>query len=65
VYSTQAISTSGVANDPTTKTYLTTDDANGILRLAENTVGTGPFMGQPEHLTPAPISVITSDTCGG
>jgi len=53
----------GVADDPTTKTYLVASGAYGIYRLAENTVGYGPLEG-PENLKPTPVSIITSDTCG-
>ena len=53
----------GVADDPTTKTYLAAT-ANGIYRLAERTSGAA---GGPNgvDLTPPPVSVITSATCGG
>jgi hypothetical protein len=67
IYRVDALSPGGVADDPTTKTYVTSTPG-GIYRLAENTVGNGPFGGGgplPVHLTPAPVSIITSDTCGG
>jgi hypothetical protein len=67
IYRVDALSPGGVADDPTTKTYLTSTPG-GIYRLAENTAGNGPFGGGgplPVHLTPAPVSVITSDICGG
>jgi hypothetical protein len=51
---------SGVADDPTTKTYLVTS-GTGIYRLEENTVTSGI---SPLVLKPAPVSIITSDTCG-
>jgi hypothetical protein len=63
-YDVAAFSVMGVADDPTTKTYLTTS-RNGIYRLAENTTGHFPYMGSPATIRPAPVSVITSDTCGG
>lgn len=67
LYNTLWFSAQGVADDPTTKTYLQTmnGQGGGIYRLAEDTVGNGP--GAPvrgETLNPLPISVITSDTCG-
>ena len=64
LYSVEALESSGIADDPTTKTYLVTSNI-GILRLAENTVGNGPMNGYPLSLTPRLISTITSDTCGG
>jgi hypothetical protein len=51
-------------DDATTKTYLVTSSL-GIMRLAENTVGSGPLNGYAASLTPAIVSSITSDTCGG
>jgi hypothetical protein len=52
----------GVADDPTTKTYFASN--HGIYRFAENTYGSPPdSIGSPTW-TPAPLSVITSDTCG-
>ncbi|MGD0473119.1 MAG: hypothetical protein ABSB70_07855 [Candidatus Velthaea sp.] len=53
----------GVADDPATKTYLYSSGA-GIYRFAENTTGTGTEDG-PASFNLAPISLITSDTCGG
>lgn len=60
----------GIADDPATKTYLVTSNnaiygTSGIYRMAETTQGDGPLAAPfPVSLTPAPISVITSDTCG-
>jgi hypothetical protein len=55
----------GVADDPSTKTYLAS--GGGITRLAENTVGytSNNYGGLPASLKPPILSVITSDTCGG
>jgi hypothetical protein len=54
---------SGVAADATTKTYLVTS-GSGIYRMAENTTGFGPSDPFGQTLSPAPLSVLTSDTCG-
>ena len=57
--------TAGIADDPTTKTYLAISNGQpggGIYRLAEDTTGSG-MPGQP--FSPAPVSIITSDACGG
>ncbi len=53
----------GLADDPTTKTYLLTDGA--ITRFAETT-DTRVVPGTPETLVfvPPVVSIITSDTCG-
>lgn len=67
IYRVDALDPGGVASDTTTKTYVTSTPG-GIYRLKENTVGNGPFGGGgplPVNLTPATVSVITSDTCGG
>jgi len=64
VYNTSWFLPAGVADDPTTKTYLQTLNGSGIYRLAENTVGAGPDS-PGETLAPSPTSLITSDTCGG
>jgi hypothetical protein len=53
----------GVADDPSTKTYLATTPA-GIERLAENTAGYGPNFGVAPSFAPAIGGTITSDTCG-
>lgn len=54
----------GVVDDRTTKTYFASSD--GIYRLAEDTVGIGPNNpSEKETFKPKPLSVITSDTCGG
>jgi hypothetical protein len=67
-YSIYNFQTEGVADDPTTKTYLVSGwDGNrrGIFRFDEDTVGYGvaDFGGTPKY-KPALVSVITSDTCG-
>jgi hypothetical protein len=57
----------GIADDPTTKTYLVSgaDGAEaGIFRFQEDTVGHGGYDGGTPSYTPAVASVITSDTCG-
>jgi hypothetical protein len=67
IYRVDAMNPGGVADDPTTRTYVTSTPG-GIYRLAESTVGNGPFGGGgplPIHFTPALVSIITSDTCGG
>jgi len=64
VYDTYYFGVGGVADDPTTRTYLATDPSSGgIYRLAENTVGNGPD-GPGQTFAPPPVSIITSDTCG-
>jgi hypothetical protein len=57
LYLITGITPQGVADDPTSKTYLVTSNI-GIYRLAENTVSVGAL-----DLKPAPVSLITSDTC--
>lgn len=64
VHDTGWFGAAGIADDPTTKTYLAMSDGSGIYRLAENTVGSGPGSPVGETFAPPPISVITSDTCG-
>jgi hypothetical protein len=64
LYGIGGFGVSGVADDPTTKTYLVSS-GNGIYRLAENTNGYGPDITGTAQLTPAPVAIITSDTCGG
>jgi hypothetical protein len=56
------IGSGGIADDPTTKTYLVAT-GDGIYRLAENTIGSGDSGGSL-GLKPAPVSKITSDKCG-
>lgn len=65
VYDMSALANDGIADDPTTKTYLTTTQL-GILRFAEDTVGYGPdnYGGVPGNYSPKLVSTITSDTCG-
>ena len=69
-FSIDAFDTSGVADDPTTKTYLATLGTGGpapagIYRFAETTNGFFPYMGFPAKLSHPIVSVITSDMCGG
>ncbi len=67
IYDVTQFFISGVGDDPTTKSYVVSSSL-GLYRLAESTVGNGPS-GDNGHvddtLTPTPISIITSDTCGG
>jgi len=70
-FSIRYFSSYGVADDPTTKTYLVTSGpggtyaTGGIYRLAEKTTGAGPLAyPNPATWASAPVSVITSDTCG-
>ncbi len=64
VDSVQGMSVTGVADDPSTKTYLVST-TSGIIRLAENTNGIAAYDGNPSTLQPAIISTITSATnCG-
>lgn len=58
-----AVVAAGIADDPTTKTYLATMNGQ-IVRFAENTVGNGAFLNAPAKFTPAIVSTITSDQCG-
>jgi hypothetical protein len=65
-FETDWFSTHGVADDPTTRTYLSTgtsDYGTGIYRFAEDTVGGGNTE-FTKVFKPAVISIITSDTCG-
>jgi len=67
IYQVNSFPDSGIANDPTTKTYLVSgsDGAEqGIFRLDDDTDGHGANDGVPPNFTPAVVSVITSDTCG-
>lgn len=57
-----AFQTGGVVDDPTTRTYVTTSAA--MYRFDERTNGRG-AIGGPASFTPAPVSIVTSDTCGG
>jgi hypothetical protein len=69
-YGINAFTSAGVADDPTTKTYLAPVGypglpRAGIYRLAENTDGAFSLSGGPGTITPAVVSVITSATsCG-
>jgi hypothetical protein len=70
-FSIRYFSSYGVADDPTTKTYLVTSGpggayaTGGIYRLAETTTGAGPLAyPNPATWATAPVSIITSDTCG-
>lgn len=58
----------GLADDPTTKTYLVTGNSgnggSGLYRFAETSTGSFPYMSNPEHIVPPVVSVITSETCG-
>lgn len=61
-----ALPPGGLADDPTTRTYVVTT-TSGIYRFAENTTGhgvDGPDLPTASFL-PAPVSIITNDTCGG
>jgi hypothetical protein len=65
IYGINQFVAGGVADDPTTKTYLTTN-GRGIYRLPENAVGRGPdtpLGAAGQAYTPALVSVITSDAC--
>jgi hypothetical protein len=67
LYDTSFFLAAGIADDPTTKTYLAMLDRSqngGIYRLAENTVGNGPNPISGVTFAPRPISIITSETCG-
>jgi hypothetical protein len=58
-----AFGATGIADDPTTRTYWTSN--GGIYRFAENTVGHGAVNSVvPAAFTPAPLGIITSDVCG-
>jgi hypothetical protein len=67
-----ALPTNGVADDPTTKTYLVTT-GNGVMRFVESTNGNGqyttPLGGgyqvHPASFSPPIVSTLTSETCGG
>lgn len=63
VASVYAVSNSGVADDPTTKTYLVST-GDGIYRLAENTNGQGQIYDNPPAFSPPIVSII-NDTCAG
>ncbi len=54
---------SGIADDPTTKSYLLTTPT-GITRFTEDTAGDGADYGLPASFAPAIVGTITSDTCG-
>jgi hypothetical protein len=65
LYSVYALSTYGIADDPTTATYLVSTNS-GIYRFAENTNGHGDVPDGPSTAyAPPPVSIITNDTCGG
>jgi len=67
LYSIDNFGNWGVADDPTTKTYLVSGADGveaGIFRFQEDTVGHGGYDGGTPSYTPAVESVITSDTCG-
>jgi hypothetical protein len=66
-YITGWFRTFGVVGDPTTKTYLATMSSlvdPAIYRFAENTVGSGPDSPSGMTFAPAPVAIITSETCG-
>jgi len=63
IYAITAQWDNGVADDPTTETYLVTTPT-GIQRFAEDTTGYGPNYGVAASFSPAPSGTITSDTCG-
>jgi len=66
------IPASGVADDPTTHTYLVTgetsdpgpDGVPGLYRFAEDTSGNFPIYGMPRKLNHPIVSIVTSETCG-
>jgi hypothetical protein len=62
VYDVFGLQTSGIVDDPSTQTYLAAT-SNGISRFKENAVDTIDHHGGL-HFTPAPVSTITSATCG-
>lgn len=65
IYGTSWMVTNGVADDPENKTYVTlSGDGSGMYRLAEDTTGNGPDSPGGINLTPPPISIVTSETCG-
>lgn len=64
VYDTSWFGAGGIADDSATKTYLATARL-GIYRLAEQTVGSGPDSPSGQTFAPPPVSIITSETCGG
>jgi hypothetical protein len=73
VYSIAGFFGNGIADDPTTKTYLATTVSGGagggpagIYRFAENTVGytADNYGGLPASFKPSIVSIITSETCG-
>jgi hypothetical protein len=64
VYATDYYPSSGIVDDPATKTYLATGQS-GINRFAENTVGVGANQYGPATFAPAMVSTITSAaSCG-
>jgi len=70
IYTIDSFYTAGIADDPTTKTYLastggTPFGGEGIFRFDEDTVGHGATQGGSSHFSPHVVSVIKSDTCGG
>jgi hypothetical protein len=65
LYSISFMLTDGVADDPANKSYLTlSSDGHGMYRLAEDTTGFGPDDPGGLKLTPTPLSIVTSETCG-
>lgn len=65
LYFVDALYTFGIADDPTTATYLVSTNS-GIYRFAEKTNGHGDIPDGPStSYVPPPVSIITNDTCGG
>ena len=78
IYYVLAFFSRGIADDASTRTYLTSGEASfarctrpscgdtisGIYRFAEDTTGNFSYNGGPSSLTPPVLSIITSDTCG-
>jgi hypothetical protein len=69
LYSINSFWPNGVADDPTTKTYLASSNRDGnvgLYRFAEDSTGygAGNYGGLPADFTPPVVSIITSETCG-
>ena len=63
IYAFNAFRPNGVADDPTTRTYLTSSAA-GLYRVAEDTTGYGAHGNVPANFKPAVVSIIANETCG-
>jgi hypothetical protein len=69
LYSINSFWPNGVADDPTTTTYLASSNRDGnvgLYRFAEDSTGygAGNYGGLPADFTPPVVSIITSETCG-